>query len=43
MRVTEAAPRYGAMLLVAIVMLGLAALVCAPVVLQLMLLAGAGR
>ncbi len=43
MRTAEKAPQIGALLAVCLVIMAVAALVCAPVILQLFLIAGAGR
>ncbi|WP_436165057.1 hypothetical protein [Bosea sp. LjRoot9] len=43
MRTAEKAPQIGALLAVALTLMAVIALVCAPVILQLLLLAGAGR
>lgn len=43
MRISEAAPRYGALILFAVAIGGVAALVASPVVLTLMIIAGASR
>lgn len=43
MRRAEPVPRYGALLLFAIVLGGIAALVASPIILTLMLVMGAGQ